>query len=100
METAILERLSEARAIAEARRRAAPDYDIYGSICRQLDYLIAVASGQECDRLRLREIIIGVYAIREFDESDPELAIALKDAQFIADRMAKGLKVSIADLRR
>ena len=100
MEAAILERLSEVRAIAEARQRAMPDYEVYGSICRQLDYLSAVASGQELDRLRLREIIVGVYAIREFDGSDPELAIALKDAQFIADRMTRGLKVSIADLNR
>lgn len=100
MDTAILDRLREVQAIAESRRRAAPDYEVYESICRQLDYLSAVASGQEHDRLRLREIVVGVYAIREFEDSDPELAVALKDAQFITDRMARGLKVSIDDLSR
>lgn len=42
------------------------------------------------DRSRLRNVMVGLYAIREFDDSDPELSVALKDVQFVADQMAKG----------
>ncbi|TWB75147.1 hypothetical protein FBZ87_104247 [Nitrospirillum amazonense] len=35
---------------------------------------------------------MGHYAVREFAESDPELAAALMAAQAIATRMGKGLK--------
>lgn len=100
MEDAVLERLLEIRLIAKARLDSVPAYNIYQSVCSQLDYLFAVASGQEKNRLRLRDIIVGVYGVREFEESDPELATALKDAQYIADKMAKGLKVSITDIKR
>ncbi|GEM_PF-609370 len=100
MEKAIIERLHEILALAEARKKAMLAYGVYESICRQVEYVSAVASGQEFDRIRLREINVGVYAIREFEGSDPEFAIALKDTQFIAHQMAKSLKVSSIDLSR
>lgn len=100
MELAVINRLREACLAANSRRLASPGYAVLESACKQADYVYAVASGIETDKSRLREIIVGVYAIREFDDSDPELATALKDVQFVADRMAKGLKVSIADLKR
>ena len=49
--------------------------------------------GNEKDRSRLKNIIVGHFAVREFEESDPELAEALNAAQAIAFKAAKGLKV-------
>ena len=48
----------------------------------------------QVDPPKLRSIIIGHYGAREFEESDPELARALMDAQVIASTLAKGLKIS------
>jgi hypothetical protein len=66
---------------------------IYQSIVTQLEYLTAVLAGRESDRSQLRKIVIGHYGAREFEESDPEFAQALKDAQLVASKMSRGLKV-------
>jgi hypothetical protein len=79
--------------IARARLMEVPSFPLYSSIVAQLEYLSAVVNGREKDRSRLKEIVIGHYGAHEFEESDPEFAQALKDAQLIASKMAKGLKV-------
>jgi hypothetical protein len=58
-----------------------------------LQYLLSVLNGIDKDHSQLKTTIVGYFAVREFEESDPELASALKAAQFIASQMAKGLKV-------
>jgi hypothetical protein len=85
--------VNDALDIAKARLAEVPSFSLYSSIVAQLEYLSAVVSGVEKDRSRLKEIVIGHYGAREFEESDPEFARALKDAQLIASKMAKGLKV-------
>jgi len=84
-----------ARALDLARQRLkdAPTFDIYQSIVSQLEYLESLQNGTETDRSKLKKIIVGHYGVREFEESDPEFADALTDAQAIASKMAKGLKV-------
>jgi hypothetical protein len=85
--------IAKALNLARERLKAAPTFDIYQSIVSQLEYLDALLNGSETDRSKLKKIIIGHYGVREFEESDPEFADALTDAQAIASRMAKGLKV-------
>lgn len=70
-----------------------PSFPLYSSIVSQLEYVAAVLDGTEKDRSKLQHIVVGHYGAREFEESDPELARALKDAQLIASKMVKGLKV-------
>ena len=85
--------ITRALDLARERLKAAPAFDIYQSIVLQLEYLEALLNGMETDRSKLNKIIIGHYGVREFKESDPEFADALIDAQAIASKMAKGLKV-------
>jgi hypothetical protein len=79
--------------LARRRLTEVPSFATYSSIVTQLEYLAAVLDGKEQDRAKLKDIMIGHYGAREFEESDPELARALKDAQLVATKMAKGLKV-------
>ncbi len=88
------ETLRKAKQIAQRRLRSAPDFTIFQSIDAQQDYIQQVLDGTIADRSKLREINVGLYAVREFEESDPEFATELKRVQYIADRMAKGLKVN------
>jgi hypothetical protein len=83
------------RALEIIRKRliAAPTFDFFISTEIQLTYLLSLLTGEESDRSRLKNIIVGHFAVREFEESDPELAEALVAAQNIASKMAKGLKV-------
>ena len=88
-----IETVENALALARARLKAAPDFDIFASAVTQLEYLLSVLHGEQSDRSRLKNIIVGHFAVREFEESDPELADALNAAQLIAFKMNKGLKV-------
>lgn len=88
-----VETVEEALALARVRLQQAPGFDIFASTVNQLEYLLAVLRGDEKDRSRLKDIIVGHFAVREFEESDPELAAALKAAQSIAFRASRGLKV-------
>ena len=85
--------INNALEIARKRLAEVPSFPLYSSIISQLEYVAAVLDGDEKDRSRLKHVIVGHYGAREFEESDPELARVLKDAQLIASKMAKGLKV-------
>ncbi len=87
-----IEIVNNALSLAQARLHAAPTVEIFSSIVAQLEYMIRVLGGGE-DKSRMKDIIVGHYAVREFEESDPEFADALNQAQTIASKMAKGLKV-------
>ncbi|ABC30501.1 conserved hypothetical protein [Hahella chejuensis KCTC 2396] len=78
------ETLCEAIAINEERLKLTPDFEIYHSIARQLNYLLAIVDGKEKDESKLDKIILGHFAVREFEESDPELSQILKKCQNIA----------------
>lgn len=88
-----IETVERALVLAHVRLRAAPEFEIFASTVAQLEYLLSVLRGDENDRSHLRNIIVGHFAVREFEESDPELADALNAAQSIAFKAAKGLKV-------
>jgi hypothetical protein len=88
-----IETVEKALVLAYARSSEAPGFQIFASIVTQLEYLSSVLRGDEKDRSRLKDIIVGHFAVREFGESDPELAEALNAAQNIAFKAAKGLKV-------
>ena len=91
--TTAIETVENALALARARLSTAPTFEIFASTVTQLEYLLSVLQGDEPDRSRLKTIIVGHFAVREFEESDPELAELLIAAQGIASKMAKGLKV-------
>ena len=85
--------LTDAETLIENRLLAAPDYTIFQSIKQQIEYIKNIRAGTENDRSRLSSVNVGLYGVREFEESDPELAYLLKRVQYIADEMRQGRKV-------
>ena len=65
-----------------------PDFDIYKSILKQLHYLQMILNGSEPDRSKLEKIILGHFAVREFEESDLEFSEILKKCQNIAFKLS------------
>ncbi|WP_423787463.1 immunity protein Tsi6 family protein [Klebsiella pneumoniae] len=47
------------------------------------------------DRSALHRLTLGSIAVKEFDETDPELSRALKDAYYVGIRTGRGLKVDL-----
>jgi Tsi6 len=87
------ETVNNALFLVRDRLNSAPTFELFDSIVNQLEYMAKVLSGDEEDKSKMRKVIIGHYAVREFEENDPELANALMAAQAIASKIAKGLKV-------
>lgn len=87
------ETIESALLLAKERLTEAPSFELFKSIVAQLEYLLAVLRGDEKDRSRLKQVIVGHFAVREFSESDPEFAKVLTASQFIAANVSKGLKV-------
>lgn len=88
-----IEQIEDALTLAHMRLRQAPEFELYLSTVAQLEYLLSVLKGVEKDRSRLKDIVVGHFAVREFAESDPEFSQVLRAAQFIASNAAKGLTV-------
>lgn len=88
-----IDEVTAALVLAKMREKEAPGLEILTSTVHQLEYLLAVVTGEDNDKSRVKEVIVGHYAVREFEESDPQLARALKAAQFVASRISKGLKI-------
>lgn len=87
-------RVEEALKVARDRSSEMPEYAIYASCVAQLEYLLATLKGNvPMDRPKIRSIMVGHYGVREFEESDPEFSEVLKEAQYIALQIGKGLKV-------
>ncbi len=87
--------ISSAINITIMRRDECPQWDIYNNILKQLKFAEAVFNGTEKDRARLFDLTIGIIAVKEFEEEDPELARALKDAFLVAIQYAEGLKIQL-----
>ncbi|WP_096086542.1 immunity protein Tsi6 family protein [Agaribacterium haliotis] len=85
-----IETIKKGLLLTEARVEKMPDFDIYQSILRQLSYLLSVVDGSNPDNSNLGKIIVGHFAVREFEESDPELASILKKCQNIAFKLDMG----------
>jgi Tsi6 len=80
--------LDEGLRMVGDRLRASPDFPIYLSIQRQLEYLQATAArGQSPDPEKIDSLTLGVYAAREFETSDPDFADVLFKVHYLANRM-------------
>lgn len=68
---------------------------IYSSIVRQLRYLYGIVNGNEADRRKMWELTFGMYAAKEFENSDEIFYDRLSSAFYIADQIRNGLKVRL-----
>ncbi|MFH4355956.1 MAG: immunity protein Tsi6 family protein [Neisseriaceae bacterium] len=60
---------------------------MYASIRNQLIYLHRVVTGEEKDIYRIDTFTMGIYAIREFEDSDPLFADRIHSASYIANQI-------------
>ncbi|MBE4813460.1 hypothetical protein IM314_21830 [Enterobacter cloacae complex sp. P42RS] len=72
-----------------------PLLQMYDSIVQQLLFLWDLIEGKEKDKAKLWEMTFGMYAVKEFDNSDELLFERLSDAWFIVDQIRRGLKVRL-----
>ncbi|OUF39259.1 hypothetical protein AZZ64_001955 [Enterobacter cloacae] len=68
---------------------------MYDSIVQQLLFLRDLIEGKEKDKAKLWEMTFGMYAVKEFDNSDELFFERLSDAWFIVDQIRRGLKVRL-----
>ncbi|KGD90183.1 hypothetical protein JL37_19665 [Achromobacter sp. RTa] len=93
--TTPIEYIDRALVLAVERLARYPGYQVLLSAERQLQYVKAVLLDRSLDRAPLHRLTLGSIAVKEFDETDPELARALKDAHYVGMRTAGGLKVDL-----
>lgn len=67
-----------------------PNFQPLESVILQLQYLKGILNGTIQDRSRLKEIIIGIYAAREFEERNMDFANRLYDVEMIVDQLKSG----------
>ena len=72
-----------------------PLLQMYDSIVQQLLFLWDIIEGKEKDKAKLWEMTFGMYAVKEFDNSDELFFERLSDAWFIVDQIRRGLKVRL-----
>lgn len=92
-----LDYVEKAIAVTIDRRNGCPQFPVYDLLLRQLAYVKAVFDGVEKDKSKLHHLSIGAIASKEFEENDPELARALKDAYYVAIQSGRGLKIKLPD---
>lgn len=73
----------------------APLLQMYDSIIQQLLFLRDLIEGKEKDKAKLWKMTFGMYAVKEFDNSDELFFERLSDAWFIVDQIRRGLKVRL-----
>jgi hypothetical protein len=81
--------------ITTQRHNDCPAFQTYSSCLIQLEFIKNVLLGIEKDKARLHRLTIGAWAGKEFDGEDPELAKALAIASWIAEQIARGLKIQL-----
>ena len=67
-----------------------PNFQPLESVKAQLAYLKGILDGSIDDRSRLNEIIIGIYAAKEFEERDMDFANTLYDVELVVDQLKVG----------
>lgn len=72
-----------------------PLLQMYDSIVQQLLFLWDLIEGKDKDKAKLWEMTFGMYAVKEFDNSDELFFERLSDAWFIVDQIRRGLKVRL-----
>lgn len=70
--------------------RAPGRQEVLQSIQRQLEYLIDVATDPLVDRSRLKDIILAIYSVREFETDDPVFADLLSQSDNYARILRSG----------
>jgi len=87
--------IDKAVAITHDRHQQTPGLGVYASVLDQLGYIKAVLEGRERDKSKLHQLTLGSIAVKEFEESDPDLSQALVDAFYIASQLGQGLKIQL-----
>ncbi|EOV3157812.1 MULTISPECIES: immunity protein Tsi6 family protein [Enterobacter cloacae complex] len=82
---------------AEVRKSnpQSPLLQMYDSAVQQLLFLRDLIEGKEKDKAKLWKMTFGMYASKEFDNSDELFFERLSDAWFIVDQIRRGLKVRL-----
>jgi hypothetical protein len=75
-----IETIDKALAYSTKLSASYPNFQPLESVKAQLRYLKGILNGTIEDRSRLQEIIIGIYAAKEFEERDIAFADLLYDA--------------------
>jgi hypothetical protein len=77
--------------LAKCKRKLqqTPDFQPLLSIEKQIQYLIDVAETRTQDRSRLKDIIVDVYAAREFEDRDITFANLLYQVEDVVDMLKK-----------
>lgn len=80
------------KAVEQSNRLTAdyPNFQPLESVKAQLAYLKGILDGSIEDRSRLKEIIVGIYAAKEFEERDMDFANTLYDVELIVDKLKAG----------
>ncbi|HFB65138.1 MAG TPA: hypothetical protein ENJ60_06315 [Aeromonadales bacterium] len=83
----ILLKTKKAKDILAKLEKENPDYNLWHSISSQLNFIIDDFDAygnqkKEADKKRVKEIIMGVQAIREIDSGNPELADMLCEIDY------------------
>jgi hypothetical protein len=68
---------------------ANPEFPPLQSISLQLEYLIGIIKGEITDLSRLKDVIVGQYAAREFEDRDMGFANQLYEVSDIADELKR-----------
>jgi hypothetical protein len=89
--------VEKAIALTTDRRSGCAQFPVYGLLLEQLAYVKAVFEGAETDKSKLHRLSIGAIAAKEFEETDPELADALKNAYYVAIQSGRGLKIILPE---
>lgn len=82
---------------AEVRKSnpQSPLLQMYDSTVQQLLFLRDLIEGKEKDKAKLWKMTFGMYAAKEFDNSDELFFERLSDAWFIVEQIRRGLKVRL-----
>ncbi|ELY2043307.1 hypothetical protein SL078_004805 [Enterobacter ludwigii] len=82
---------------AEVRKSnpLSPLLQMYDFTVQQLLFLQDLIEGKEKDKAKLWKMTFGMYAAKEFDNSDELFFERLSDAWFIVDQIRRGLKVRL-----
>lgn len=90
-----VEYIDKAILLTDDRLAQFPGFEVLLSTRKQLFYVKSVLLDRSLDRADLHRLDFGSIAVKEFDETDPELSRALKDAFYVAVCTGKGLKVDL-----
>ena len=74
-----------------------PLLQMYDSIVQQLIFLRDLIEGKEKDKAKLWKMTFGMYAAKEFDNSDELFFERLSDAWFIVDQIRRGALLNKSD---